>query len=149
MKLLMLMLMVFDKNTCVIFGSWLDPIPQITAVHHLPVLPRKSRSGNMSIMSVKGCVCKLTLAQLSLRDPLPDDAAGIVDHSGRLELHGFHHIAHTDLQRQGNHDCRFAAPPTSHLFTGTASVSQRRARSQVKQRSSYSDCFPTILRDDY
>lgn len=100
-------------------------------------------------IEVQGCVCKLTLAQLSLRDPLPDDAAGIVDHSGRLELHGFHHIAHTNLQRQGYHDCRFAAPPTSHLFTGTASVSQRCARSRVKQRSSYSDSFPTILTDDY
>lgn len=45
----LLMLMVCGKNTCVIFGSWL----QITAVHYLPVLPRKFRSRNMSVMSVK------------------------------------------------------------------------------------------------
>lgn len=45
----LLMLMVCGKNTCVIFGSWL----RITAVHYLPVLPRKIRSGNTSMMSVK------------------------------------------------------------------------------------------------
>lgn len=41
--------------------------------------------------------CKLTLAELCLRYPLPDVAAGIVNHGGGLKLHGFHHIPHTDL----------------------------------------------------
>ena len=46
------------------------------------------------------CVCSslLTLAQLCLRYSLPDDAACVVHHGGRLKLHGLHHVPHADLQ---------------------------------------------------
>ena len=40
---------------------------------------------------------ELTLAELCLRNPLPDDTAGIVHHGGGLKLHGLHHVPHTDL----------------------------------------------------
>lgn len=56
------------------------------------------------IVMLSLCICKcvcvgreLTLAELCLRNPLPDDAAGVVDHGGGLKLHGFHHIPHADL----------------------------------------------------
>lgn len=50
-------------------------------------------------------MCSLTLAGLSLGDPLPDDPAGVINGRGGLKLHRLHNVALADayLQRQHHH----------------------------------------------
>lgn len=77
---------------------------------------------------------KLTLSQLGLGNPLPDDATGVVDHGGGLKLHGLHYISHTDLKRQGNHDCCSAPPPGSHLHKSRRGHFKTRSHRFTKPR---------------
>jgi hypothetical protein len=53
-------------------------------------------------------VAVLTLAEVGLSNLLPDDATGVVDGGGRLELHRLGHtlLHNGDLEREGRHGWR-------------------------------------------
>lgn len=66
------------------------------------------KSFPLQIWKVRVCVAVLTLAEVGLSNLLPDDAAGVVDGGGRLELHRLGHtlLHNGDLEREGRHGWR-------------------------------------------